>query len=55
MPDRREALLEAAISVVREGGYPALTQTRVAAVAGMTQSHLTYYFPTRTDLVQAVA
>jgi len=55
MPDRREALLEAAIAVVREGGYPALTQTRVAAEAGMTQGHLTYYFPTRTDLVRAVA
>lgn len=55
MPDRREILLDAAITVVREGGYPALTQTRVAAVAGMTQGHLTYYFPTRSDLVRAVA
>lgn len=55
MPPRREILLDAAIKVVREGGYPALTQTRVAAEAGMTQSHLTYYFPTRTDLVRAVA
>lgn len=55
MPDRREMLLDAAIAVVREGGYPALTQTKVASVAGMTQGHLTYYFPTRTDLVRAVA
>ncbi len=55
MPDRREALLDAAITAVREGGYPSLTQTRVAAVAGMTQGHLTYYFPTRSDLVRAVA
>ncbi len=55
MPDRREALLDAAITVVREGGYPALTQTRIASVAGMTQGHLTYYFPTRNDLVRAVA
>ncbi|WP_198519527.1 TetR/AcrR family transcriptional regulator [Microbacterium sp. BR1] len=55
MPDRREALLDAAIAVVREGGYPALTQTGVAARAGMTQGHLTYYFPTRSDLVRAVA
>lgn len=55
MPQRREALIAAAIAVVREGGYPALTQPKVAAVAGMTQSHLTYYFPTRADLVQAVA
>jgi AcrR family transcriptional regulator len=55
MPDRREALIEAAIAAVREGGYPALTQPKVAARAGMSQSHLTYYFPTRSDLVQAVA
>jgi AcrR family transcriptional regulator len=55
MPDRRESLLEAAIAAVQEGGYAALTQPKVAARAGMSQSHLTYYFPTRSDLVQAVA
>jgi len=55
MPDRREALIEAAIAAVREGGYSALTQPKVAARAGMSQSHLTYYFPTRSDLVKAVA
>ena len=55
MPDRRESLIEAAIAAVREGGYPALTQPKVAALAGMSQSHLTYYFPTRSDLVKAVA
>ena len=55
MPDRRESLIEAAIAAVREGGYSALTQPKVAARAGMSQSHLTYYFPTRSDLVQAVA
>jgi AcrR family transcriptional regulator len=55
MPDRREILLDAAIAAVREGGYAALTQPKVAARAGMSQSHLTYYFPTRSDLVKAVA
>jgi len=55
MPNRRESLIEAAIAAVREGGYPALTQPKVAALAGMSQSHLTYYFPTRSDLVKAVA
>jgi len=55
MPDRRESLIEAAITAVREGGYPALTQPKVAKLAGMSQSHLTYYFPTRSDLVKAVA
>lgn len=55
MPHRRDALLDAAISIVRTGGYPALTQTRVAALAGVSQGHLTYYFPTRADLVRGVA
>jgi AcrR family transcriptional regulator len=55
MPDRRAILLDAAIAAVREGGYAALTQPKVAARAGMSQSHLTYYFPTRSDLVTAVA
>ena len=55
MPDRRESLIEAAVTAIREGGYPALTQPKVAALAGMPQSHLTYYFPTRSDLVKAVA
>ena len=55
MPDRRAILLDAAIAAVREGGYAALTQPTVAARAGMSQSHLTYYFPTRSDLVTAAA
>jgi len=32
-----------------------LTQPRVAATVGLRQSHLTYYYPTRTDLLTAVA
>jgi AcrR family transcriptional regulator len=32
----------------------ALSQTRVARAAGLRQSHLTYYFPTRFDLLKAV-
>ncbi len=55
MLDRRAILLDAAIAAVREGGYAALTQPKVAARAGMSQSHLTYYFPTRSDLATAAA
>jgi len=51
--DRRGRLLSAALLVLHEEGIHALTQTRVAAVAGLRQSHLTYYFPTRIDLLKA--
>jgi AcrR family transcriptional regulator len=43
--------LLAAIQILSEEGIQALTQTRVAAMAGLRQSHLTYYFATRSDLV----
>jgi AcrR family transcriptional regulator len=53
-PDIRERLLVAAVTLVREQGLSKLTQPRVAKAAGVSQSHLTYYFPTRADLVHAV-
>jgi AcrR family transcriptional regulator len=46
-------ILNAALELLAEGGE--LTQTRVARAAGVRQSHLTYYFPTIVDLLQAVA
>jgi AcrR family transcriptional regulator len=46
-------IIEAALALLAEGGE--LTQPRVARAAGVRQSHLTYYFPTVTDLLQAVA
>jgi AcrR family transcriptional regulator len=53
--DVRERILEAALSLLAESGAHELTQPRVARAAGVRQSHLTYYFPTRGDLLQAVA
>ena len=55
MTDRRAKIVEAAIAVLRELGYSGLTQPRVAERAGMRQSHLTYYFPTRLALLAAAA
>src|SRR5258708_6895284 len=55
MSDRREAITTAALEVLREHGYSGLTQPRVAARAGLRQSNLTYYFPTRLDLLVALA
>jgi AcrR family transcriptional regulator len=51
--DVRTRILQAALGLLAEGRE--LTQPRVARAAGVRQSHLTYYFPTVTDLLQAVA
>jgi len=51
----RSRILEAALRLLAESGAHELTQPRVARAAGVRQSHLTYYFPTRADLMQAVA
>ena len=51
----KETILEAGIALLESKGIAALTQPQVAAAAGVKQSHLTYYFPTRTDLLLAIA
>src|SRR2546426_5166330 len=53
--DVRDRLLEAALKLLAESGAHELTQPRVSKAAGVRQSHLTYYFPTRADLLQEVA
>ena len=55
MPDRRESILRAAAATLREHGFSSFTQPRVAKRAGVRQSHLTYYFPTRLALLEGVA
>jgi AcrR family transcriptional regulator len=55
MKDHRRAILDAGLTLLRESGLAALTQPKVAAKTGLRQSHLTYYYPTRADLVAAVA
>lgn len=54
MQDRREAIVDAGLGVLREHGFVGFTQPRVAARAGLRQSHITYYYPTRLDLLAAV-
>ncbi|MBL8513372.1 MAG: TetR family transcriptional regulator [Betaproteobacteria bacterium] len=51
----RERILNAATAVLNEEGYGALTQSRVAERAGVRQSHITYYFPARVDLLLETA
>lgn len=53
--DRRKEILDAGLAILREQGLAGLTQPRLAARVGLRQSHLTYYFPTRADLLAAVA
>lgn len=50
----KDRILDAALRIVEEQGVKALTQPRVAAAAGVRQSHLTYYFPRKADLFVAL-
>jgi len=54
-PDTRARILEAAYGVLRERGYDKLTQLAVCEAAGISQGHLTYYFPTRATLQLGLA
>lgn len=51
----REKILLAASGLLLSEGFSTLTQQAVAARAGVRQSHVTYYFPTRNDLLRATA
>ena len=53
--DVRTRILEAALDLLGDHGVGKLTQPNVARAAGVRQSHLTYYFPTRPDLLKATA
>lgn len=53
--DIRENIVDAALKLLRKQGFASLSQPRIAAEAGVRQSHLTYYFPARADLLLAVA
>ena len=53
--DVRTRILNAALDLLATGGVQELTQPRVCKAAGIRQSHLTYYYPTINDLLQAVA
>src|SRR3954466_8469426 len=51
----RTRILEAALRLLAESGAHELTQPKVAKAAGVRQRHLTYYFPTRGELLQEAA
>ncbi|HET8707422.1 MAG TPA: hypothetical protein VFM46_14050 [Pseudomonadales bacterium] len=49
----RDRLIAAVLELSKTMSLHEMSQARVAAAAGVRQSHLTYYFPTRVDLVKA--
>ena len=51
----RERILDAAMAILGDAGIQGLSQVQVARKAEVRQSHLTYYFPRRHDLLEAVA
>jgi AcrR family transcriptional regulator len=51
----REKIIKTAVSLLRECGIRKLAQPQIAKKAGVAQGHMTYYFPTRSDLLVAVA
>ncbi|MCC5949255.1 MAG: TetR/AcrR family transcriptional regulator [Nitriliruptoraceae bacterium] len=51
----RERILDAALGVLREVGHGGFSVPRVAEAASVYQGNVTYYFPTRADLLVAMA
>ena len=51
----KDDILIAGSMLLREKGVTALTQPQIAQAANIKQSHLTYYFPTRANLLLAIA
>ena len=50
----REQILKAALHLLVEEGYRAMTMRRVAGECGLKLGNLTYHFPAREDLVKAL-
>lgn len=55
MPDRRAAVLDAAVRVLAEGGTRALTHRAVDAAAGVPAGTCSNHFRTRAALVMGIA
>jgi AcrR family transcriptional regulator len=52
--ETREQILHAALGLLVEEGFRAMSMRRVAAACGMKLGNLTYHFPSREDLIQAL-
>lgn len=52
--DGIEQILKAALTIVVDQGYRAVTMRAIAKACGMKLGNITYYFPTRDELVRAL-
>lgn len=50
--ETRELILHAALHILIEEGFRAMSMRRVASACGMRLGNLTYHYPTREDLVR---
>lgn len=48
-----EAIVNAALELAKTTSLTQVSQAKIAKQAGVTQSHLTYYFPKRSELIKA--
>ena len=53
--DLRAQIIDTAISILADVGYSRFSALRVARELQISQSHLTHYFPTRSDLLAEMA
>src|SRR5438067_6233730 len=51
---RHEQIVEAAVSVITEQGLQNLSLSEIEKRAGMSRGQLTYYFPTKEEILLAV-
>ncbi len=51
---RREQIVEAAMDIIAHQGLPELSLSKIEQAAGMKRGQLTYYFPTKEDILLAV-
>jgi AcrR family transcriptional regulator len=51
---RREQIIEAAVAIIAEQGLQNLSLSEIENRAGMSRGQLTYYFPTKEDILLAV-
>lgn len=52
--ETREQILTAALQLLVDEGFRAMTMRRIAAACGMKLGNLTYHFASREDLIQAL-
>ncbi len=53
--NRRDTLLTAALNGFTQRGYDATSVAELAAATGMSKAAVSYHFPTKNDLLHAVA